>query len=223
MRFRHAAPALCALLLIAFATVPAEARWGGNGIEGSGDLETRELDLDDFDAIDLGGAFTVDIKFGDYQKIEVTIDDNLWDNLEAEVSGGTLEIGWDKNCDPDDDCEIVITMKKLDRFEIHGACDATIADFDGDLFEFYVSGAAELEIDGQVDELDIQVSGAGDLDARDLKAKHVKVRISGAGNAELYASESIDARISGAGSLDYWGSPEKEKTKVSGVGSIDSH
>ncbi len=223
MRFRHAVPALCALLIVAAAVAPAEAKWGFKGIEGSGDLETREFDLDDFDAIDLGGAFSVDISFGDYQKIEITIDDNLWDNLEAEVSGGTLEIGWDKNCDPDDDCEIVIVMKKLDRFEVHGAVDAEIHGFDGDGFEFSVSGAAELEIDGQVDDLDIAVSGAGDIEARDLKAKHVKVRISGAGNAEIYASESLDARISGAGNLDYWGSPDKKKTSVSGVGSIDSH
>ncbi|MCP4574037.1 MAG: DUF2807 domain-containing protein [bacterium] len=222
MRFRHAAPVLCALLLIAVVTMPAEARWGRT-IEGSGDMETRELDLDTFDAIDLGGAFEVTITFGDYQKIEVTIDDNLWDNLEADVKGGVLEIGWDKSCNPDDDCEIVIVMKELERFDVHGACSALIEDFDGDRFEFTVSGAADLDIDGEVDELEIQISGAGDLDARSLKAKHVKVRISGAGNGELYASESIDARISGAGSLDYWGSPEKEKTKVSGVGSIDSH
>lgn len=223
MRFRHVAPALCALLVFAVCVAPAEAKWGRKTIEGSGDLETREFDFDDFHAIDLGGAFSVDIRFGDRQKVEITVDDNLWENLEADVRGGTLEIGWDKSCDPDDDCEIVIVMKKLESIEVHGACDATIHDFDDDEFEFNVSGAGELDIDGSVENLEIHISGAGNVDARDLEAKHVKARISGAGNADLYASESIDARISGAGSLDYWGSPEKKKTSVSGVGSIDAH
>ena len=223
MRFRNVSLALTALLLVAIAIAPAQAGWGNKGIEGSGEMETRTFDLDDFDAIEMGGAFAVDVSFGNTQSVEITIDDNLWENLEAEVSGGTLELGWEKNCDPDGDCKVVIVMKKLERLEVHGACEAEIADFDGDRFEFNVHGAAELDINGQVDELDIDISGAGDVDARDLKAKHVKVRISGAGDADLYASESIDARISGAGSLDYWGSPEKKKTKVSGVGSIDSH
>ena len=223
MRFRHVIPALTALLLVAIAIAPAQAGWGKSEIEGSGDMETRTLDLNDFDVIQLGGAFSVDISFGDKQSVEITIDDNLWDNLEAEVSGDTFELGWDKSCDPDDDCKVVIVMKELEMLEVHGACDATVADFDGARFEFNVHGAAELDINGKVGELDIQISGAGEVDARDLQAKHVKVRISGAGDADLYASESIDASISGAGNLDYWGSPEKEKTSVSGVGSIDSH
>jgi hypothetical protein len=223
MRIRHAALAATASLLMIALALPAHAGWGRDRIEGSGDLETRELDLDTFDAVDLGGAFSVEIRFGDRQKVAVTIDDNLWDNLEADVSGGTFELGWDKSCEPDEDCKVVITMRELKRFVVHGACDAKIVDFDGDRFDFQVSGAAELDITGKVDELDIQISGAGEVDAKDLKAKHVKVHISGAGDADLYASESIDARISGAGNLDYWGNPEHKKTKVSGVGSIDSH
>ena len=39
----------------------------GKGIEGSGDLETREFDLADFDDISVGGAFEVEIRFGNSQ------------------------------------------------------------------------------------------------------------------------------------------------------------
>ncbi|RKZ14849.1 hypothetical protein DRQ50_08330 [bacterium] len=225
MRFRHTVTTIAIPLLVLALALPAQARWfgSGKGIEGSGDMETREFDLKTFEAIELGGAFSVEIRFGDKQSVAVTIDDNLWENLETGVSHGTFELDWDKNCEPDDDCKVVITMGNLERLEVHGACDATVKDFDSDRFEFNVHGAAELYINGQADELEINISGAGEVDARNLKAKHVKVRISGAGDAELYASESIDARISGAGNLDYWGNPDHEKTNVSGVGSIDAH
>jgi hypothetical protein len=223
MRCRHVSLLLVTLLLAVALAAPAQAGWGKKGIEGSGELETRELDLKDFDAIELGGAFAVEVKFGDRQKVEVTIDDNLWDNLEADVSGSTFELGWDKNCDPDDDCRVEITVRKLERLEVHGACEALVHDFDGDKFEFNVHGAAELDINGTVDVLEIHISGAAEVNARDLQAKSVKARISGAAEAEVYASESIDAHISGAGELDYWGGPDKKSTKVSGVGSIDSH
>ncbi len=194
----------------------------GDGIKGSGDMETRDFDLADFDEISLGGSFDVEIKFGDRQEIDVTIDDNLWDNLELKVKGDRLIIDWDKSCRPDDDCRIELTVTSLQAMSIRGAADVDIIDFEGDSFEFDLSGAADLEMSGEVDDLDIQVSGAGDIDTRDLQARHVKVRISGAGNADVTATESIDAKVSGVGDIDYWGDPAKERTSVSGLGDISA-
>ena len=64
-------------------------------------------------------------------------------------------------------------------------------------------------------------SGAGDVNARELDADEVDVNISGAGDVEVTALKRIDARISGVGEIDYWGRPEKERTRVSGIGDID--
>lgn len=72
----------------------------------------------------------------------------------------------------------------------------------------------------KVDDLKIRVSGAGDADTRKLKAKHVDISVSGAGDAEVFASKSIRARVSGVGSIDYYGDPEENETRVSGIGSI---
>jgi len=45
--------------------------------------------------------------------------------------------------------------------------------------------------------------------------------VSGAGEAKVFASESFEGRVSGVGSIDYWGDPEHQKTKVSGLGDIN--
>jgi len=194
--------------------------FNGSGIKGSGDMETRSFDLNDFSEIIVGGAFEVDVTFGDQQEIRVTIDDNLWDNLELEVKGDRLIIDWDEDCRPDSDCRLRLTVTSLEAMTIHGAADVDITDFEGDTFRFDLSGAADLEMSGKVDDLEIQVSGAGDIDTRDLQAQHVKVRISGAGNANITATESIDAKVSGVGNIKYWGDPKKERTNVSGMGHI---
>ncbi len=221
MRTRYSVTATLMALVLMFAAGNATAfSFGKDAIEGSGDMETRTLDLKEFDSIDVGSAFDLEITLGDEQKVVMTIDDNLWDNLEVEVSGGTLEIGWDESCSPEGDCRVEIVVRKLKEVDIHGAADVEIKDFHGDSFSFNVSGAAELEMDGTVDKLDINVSGAGDIDTRDLKAKSVKVSVSGAGEAKVYASESFEGRVSGVGSIDYWGDPEHQKTKVSGIGEI---
>lgn len=202
----------------------AQAFWNGkdkDAVEGSGDAETRTLEISAFDRIDVGGAFTVNVTRGDEHMVTVTIDDNLWEYLEVDVSGGELEFDWKKSIEPEVDATIDIVAPTLEALTIHGAADVTISDFRGDRFEFGVSGAGELEMDGEVDELEIGVSGAGEIDTRDLKANHVEISVSGAGEAKVYASESFEGRVSGVGNITCYGSPEKKKTRVSGMGDID--
>jgi hypothetical protein len=214
---------LTALIAVAMAG-GAQAFWGDKDkdtVKGSGDAETRTLELSDFDRVDVGGAFTVNVTRGDEHQVTVTIDDNLWELLEAEVKNGKLTFDWKKSIEPDVDSTIDIVAPTLTELSTHGAADVTIRDFKGNRFEFGVSGAGELEMDGEVDELEIGVSGAGDIDTRDLEAKHVTISVSGAGEAKVHATESFDGRVSGVGNITCYGSPEKQKTRVSGMGDIE--
>lgn len=223
MRARYLLSVLALALLLAAGQAQAFSfHKHGKGIEGSGNLETREIDLAEFDEIELGGAFDLQVRFGDRQQVKVTIDDNLWDNLIAEVHGGQLELDWDKGCQPDNDCKVEIVVPRLEEVSIHGACNAEIEGFKGDRFRYNLSGAGDLTMDGEVKDLEIKVSGAGNADTRDLKAQNVEVTVSGAGNAEVHAEQSIRARVSGVGKVTYYGDPEHKSTKVSGIGSIKS-
>ena len=199
-------------LLIATLAVPASAGFfhKGDQIEGSGKLETRDFDLAAFTDLELNGSLDAEIAFGDRQKVSVTLDDNLFDNLELDVDDGELTVDWDESCDPDNKSRIVITMKRLASIELNGAGDIDVDGFRGDSFSFRLRGAG-----------DITLMGAGDVDAKELKAKHVEVSVTGVGDAEVTATESIDAKVSGVGDIKYWGKPEKEKTRVSGLGDID--
>ena len=62
--------------------------FGNRGVKGSGDMETRVVKVDDFDEIELRGAFDVEVTFGKRQEVKITIDDNLWDILIADVDRG---------------------------------------------------------------------------------------------------------------------------------------
>lgn len=208
------------VLALALSTGSAHAMKWGRGIKGSGDLETRTIEADRFDSIELRGAFDVQVRVGRDQSVQVTIDDNLWTNLVAEVHGGTLELGWDENCRPDRDCRVEITVPKLSSFELMGAGDVEIEGLKGDSFEFDLRGAGDVQLQGEVDKLEIRLAGAGDVDAHELKADHVEAQVSGAGNASVYAKKSIRGRVSGVGNLEYYGDPEERDTHVSGVGHI---
>ncbi len=212
--------ALMSALIVLATTGPGCVFHWGKGIQGSGDLETRTLDVKNFESVELQGAFDVDIRAGQDQMLRVTIDDNLWDNLVSEVDRGSLELGWEESCRPDRNCRIEITVPELVAFQLQGAGDVTIQGLDGDSFVFSLSGAGDVELAGQVENLKVRLSGAGDIEARDLKADRVDVQLSGAGNATVFANKSIEGRVSGVGNLTYYGDPEDRDTHVSGLGHI---
>lgn len=74
----------------------------------------------------------------------------------------------------------------------------------------------------KVKKLEVDVSGATSLDARDLKAENVEIDISGASNAKVYASNKLEAEASGASHITFYGDPEKVETDVSGASNIKS-
>ncbi len=218
--------ALFAVTALALLAGPASTAIAGpldRGLRGSGDLETRSLDLASIEAVRIEGGFDLGIRFADHQVVEVTIDDNLWDNLVAEVEDGTLILGWQEDCRPDGECTVGLVLRGLKEIRIDGAGDVDVEGFHGDSFVFDCRGAGDLDIAGEVDDLVITIRGAGDVNARDLKAENVEVSITGAGDAEVFASRSLKGRIAGVGNLEYWGDPDDKDTSVSGIGSIDAH
>ena len=191
-------------------------------IDGSGKLETRTFDLQGFDRVRLDAGMDIDVRVGKPFALELKMDDNLFENLILKVDGDELVIGWEKSCAPDDDTLLKIDLPALAGFEVNGAGEIGIAGLSGKRFEYELNGACNLELEGTVDELEIDLSGAGDIDAVNLKARSAKVNVSGAGNVDCWASEEIRAEINGVGKITYGGKPAKQKTSVHGIGSIDA-
>lgn len=71
-----------------------------------------------------------------------------------------------------------------------------------------VTGASYADIDGVAGSVDVEASGASKIDADQLKTTKVTVEASGASNARVFASESVDADASGASRIECIGSPK---------------
>jgi hypothetical protein len=68
--------------------------------------------------------------------------------------------------------------------------------------------------------VELEISGAAEIHAFNLESKRAKISVSGAGDVEINASESLSVDISGAGQVDYKGNPEI-KENLSGVGELN--
>lgn len=90
------------------------------------------------------------------------------------------------------------------KFSLSGASvlemtgESNIGDLKADL-----SGSTKISAEGSAKEVKLEVSGAGRANFENLKAQVVKVELSGASKAQIYAEQSLKASISGASKLEY--------------------
>jgi len=145
------------------------------------------------------------------------------------------------NLDPSDKIKIFLTAPVYNKIDLSGAgtinSDGKITNPEdmeikvsgaGDVrmelkapsVHLDLSGAGSVALKGDTKDLDLNLSGAGSAHCFDLLTEDTKVRLSGVGNAEVYASVSLDAHVSGVGDVKYKGGATNVSQQVSGVGSI---
>lgn len=210
-----------------------------NSIDGNGNVVNETRDVDSFNKINLSGGYEVILNQGDEESLEIEIDENLLEYIESEVKNNTLYISSTASFGRTETLKLYITVVNLKDLDVSGAIELTNkGTFKGEKLEIDVSGAADINLDleveelsmdmsgasettlkGSADDFEIELSGAGELDAEKFKTQHTSVDISGAGEATVFAKETLDVEVSGAGSIKYKGNPKISKD-ISGAGSI---
>ena len=207
-------------LLSLLLTIPLLFSCSFNGIRGNGNIVNEEREISQFNKIDVSGRFDVDIEVGKSVSLVITAEDNLLKYIKTKVRNNTLIISTKENLHPRDDLVLKITTPKLNEIDCSGANDLTIDNVKSDKFSIDLSGAGSIEINGKAKKFYIDISGAADLDASEFIVEDVKIDISGAASADVYASKSLDAEVSGASSIKLYGNAEDVKTDISGIGSF---
>lgn len=191
------------------------------GVRGNGRMKDETRKVTEFSKIDAGGVFSIHVKVGPSPFVKISAEENLLGYIRTTVKGNTLVIDTRKNISPRKGIRIEITTPSLTDLEVSGVSDIDVENINGDEFDVSLSGAGSVNLRWDVERFRAELSGAGNIDARDLKAKEVRISVSGAASADVYATKYLDASVSGVGSIEYYGNPEKTKTNVSGVGSIN--
>ena len=90
----------------------------------------------------------------------------------------------------------------------------------GDRFALETSGATKVSLAGKVNRLLASLTGASKLDAADFPAEDVEISVTGAGKADVTATNLLRAAITGAGKVSYGGNPKSVEKKITGAGKI---
>jgi hypothetical protein len=208
--------------------------------------ENNNRNVGSFSSVDISGGMDVFLTEGSTESVKVEVKGIEAEKVLTEVKGEALKISlkikngfswsWGKGVE----IKVYVTYRKLKAISSSGSsdiiCNSKLKNesFEialsgsGDLkasletanLEVSVSGSADIDLEGKADVQNIAISGSGNFKGRDLEGKEVKVRISGSGDATVWANESIEAKVSGSGDVTYKGNPSKEVSKVSGSGTI---
>ena len=188
----------------------------------SGNKETRNLDIKDFDRVEAGSAFEVEIHRAPTYSVAITASDSVFRDLDINKSGSTLRLRfrprfpfWHSGRHA-----AVIGMPDLRGMHASGATHVAVNGFDtASPLEIQASGASEVRLDGvKAGETRITASGAshvtGKLEAGDTRINasgasgigltgtggNIKAEASGASRVELpgFKSANADVKLSGA-------------------------
>lgn len=203
-------------------------------------------DVRNFQGLAIQGPIQVFVKLGNTESLRLEGDEDVLASLVTEVRGNVLVIrpkpsitSWAKKYE---DKKIVayvtaktitsLTMSGNSSIEVTGTINAAelattlsgsgrvSATVNVDKLTSVISGSGHLDIKGTADKVDITMSGASKFAGKNLKVDVLNTRMSGAGQVEIHANESIDALISGSAQVNYSGNADVKK-RVIGSGGVN--
>jgi hypothetical protein len=189
------------------------------GIHGNGHIKTDERSVSPFANIDVRGAFTIEWESG-APSLRITTDENLLGHIDGDVSGDTLHLHTREQIRPTHGVKVFISSPTRTGARSRGAIKLVAKQLTGPRFALEARGASQISLDGNIDELLADMTGASELTANSLQTKTAEISTTGAGDAEIAVAETLKVVITGAGKVKYSGNPATIEKHISGAGSI---
>ena len=190
------------------------------GVNGNGRITTENRPIGNFTKLEADGAFELTWTSAATPALSVTTDDNLLEYIRTQLSGDTLRVEWIKPLRGTRGIKINIATSALSHVQLNGAVRLVASNLSGPEFYLEANGATRVALNGTVNAVSAELNGASRLDADSLVTRAMELSISGAGRAEVNATEVLKVDISGAGKVTYTGEPKTIQKDISGAGSI---
>jgi len=189
------------------------------GIRGNGHIKTDERPVSAFANIDARGAFTIEWQSGT-PSLRITTDENLLSYIDSNVSGDTLHLHTREQIRPTHGVRVVISSPTRADARTSGTVKLDAKQLTGARFALESRGASRVSLEGNIDELLVDMTGASQLAASTLQTKTSEISTTGAADAEIAVTKTLKVAITGAGKITYSGNPATIEKHISGAGSI---
>ncbi len=211
-------------------------------VRGNGNVTTVDYEVDPFTDLELDGVFNVYINQGEKAGVSVETDENLQDFVIVEGRGDKLRIDTRRkmNIRRKSRMNIYVTVQDLEKLRISGVgnvestntlefknldlriksvgnveLDIVADNLDGDF-----DSVGNIRLSGKIGNAYITNGGVGKLAAYDLENETLKLKASGVGKTEVYATKEIAIKSSGVGNVYYKGEAVITDLNIRGVGKV---
>ena len=187
--------------------------------------ETRNVG--DFSKLSYGVSGTLYLTQGNENSVVIEGDEETLEEINTEVRGDKLVIrdknnswwGWNNS----KKVTIYVTMKTIESIGVSGSGNLVAKNkINTSNLDLHVSGSGDLTADIEVrDELEASASGSGDMMIRGI-CKDFDSSVSGSGriSGKLRINEDAKMTISGSGKIEIEGTSKSVTARISGSGSV---
>ena len=195
---------------------------------GSGNMVTRVEEAAAFSKLKVSGSFYVEVVPGaTSQRIQVTADDNVLEDVLITVEDGELEIRMKSGVSYNNvypkvlintsslqkisaaasaKVQVKNTLKSEGKIQLETSSAGTIiAQVDAPLIDADASSGSTLELRGRTQSYKAQCSSGSTIKSASLLSENTDVQTSSGGSASVHASVSLKADASSGGNIDYKG------------------
>jgi hypothetical protein len=201
---------------------------GGERVKGNGNIKKEQRTAGVFNSVEVSGDIDLYVKQDSARSINIETDENLLPYIEVRNDGDHLIISPKEGYNPDPSQAIKVyvsspVFKELEAsgaskivgenmitsgdavtIQLSGASDAGL-ELKSPKVSVDLSGASTMTLKGETKDLVAGASGASHIRGFDMLSENADVDVSGASNAEVFASVKLNAKASGASDVRYKG------------------
>lgn len=204
--------------------------WAQKTVDGNGVIVTKELEIGNIDELQLAASATVKYTQGEPCRCVVTIDENLLQYLDFNVKNGTLKIRQSENGDKsafsmsfgDKGIDVKKPMKPINLNSTQFVVEITAPA----LTEVSLMGDGKIVFvkDYEAKDLELNLTGSGSIQTRNLLVSDLEVNASGSGKTAIdeILSDKCELEMAGPGLVSVNRATVTEmETKLVGSGKIN--
>ncbi|MDB5193594.1 MAG: hypothetical protein JWQ96_3157 [Segetibacter sp.] len=213
----------------------------GETVRGNGHLQSEQRTVGSATNFDVQDPIEVFISTGE-SSVRVEADVNLLPYIITEVNDNELEIKLRDhvNVFPSNPIKVYISSTAVSSLNLTGSGDITTesmlssnsemgfkitgsgnikATVNAPEVHATITGSGNLTIDGETQNITVSITGSGNFSGDQLKAENATAKVTGNGEASVFADANLKAHILGSGNIKYRGNANVVR-RVTGSGSV---
>ncbi len=192
-------------------------------VVGDGHLTLERRTVASLTDLDMSGPVQVEVRVGQAPSLQVEADANLLPLVRTETSGATLRVWVEGSVRTNNAIRVIYTVPQLSQIHATGSGRLTVNELNGGALMLTKTGSGASVLSGRVGNLNMQLTGSGDVNASALQSGNANLSLTGSGGIILgrVSADSLNVKVRGSGELQASGTATQINARVSGSGGVN--